>query len=158
MPGAWLGRGAVWEQCGSSATSTGWAQPPLLWGSAGRLPARKGEHWLCTSTWKSSGVLGVHWPQGELEGWEQHSSRAGAEQCWGWTLLTRAGCPHTHKYSRCRQDWLGFDGGFARELLQGSLSFSVCVKHFPESKFCYRKTIYQMPPSADTLGRICQPH
>lgn len=30
--------------------------------------------------------------------------------------------------------------------LQGSLSFSVCVKCFPESKFCYRKTIYQVLP------------
>lgn len=83
---------------------------------------------------------------------EQVLSNAGA----GHSSLSRAGCPHAHKYSRCRQDWLGFDGGFARELLQGSLSFSVCVKHFPESKFCYRKTIYQMPPSADTLGRSCQ--
>lgn len=28
------------------------------------------------------------------------------------------------------------------ELTPGALSFSVCVKHFPESKFCYGKPIY----------------
>lgn len=31
----------------------------------------------------------------ELQGQEQHSSRAGAEQCWGWTLLTQGWLP-TH--------------------------------------------------------------
>lgn len=74
-----------------------------------------------------------------------------------WPLRSGAGRPQGHKYSQRGQGWLGFDRGLAGELLLGSLSFSVCVKHFPESKFCYGKTIYHTPPhSADTPSRSCQ--